>query len=145
MWPYVLLLVGAIAIATLLSMVFIFEILALLFNFSLLYVVGTRIFYRYQRKQVNWYLFGAGLAALLVAMQVKIFPFWKITNFALMTAVFAELLDLIPKSFWKKVGLQIGHGVKKSYTKAKEKVKKSSKKRKSRKKVPPPPPVRPYY
>jgi len=97
--------IGLLIVITLViafTYLFFWDLVALLINFVLLYVVLARVYYKLMQKDVMHYVIGAVAALLIVLLAGPLLPFWKITSFAIITAIIAEVIYLIPGTPWRK-------------------------------------------
>lgn len=90
-------LVIAIALAAVLFFVFFWSIVSIIVNVGLLYLVAMRLYYKFRQNDVLHYLIGIAAAALIVTLLGNFFPFWRITNIAVLGAIIAELIYWLPR------------------------------------------------
>lgn len=94
---YVLGLVAAIAAIAILVLVFFWEIVSVIVNVALLYLVVMRAYVKWKQNDYFHYIIGIAAGALIVLFLGNFFPFWRITNVAVISAIIAELIYWIPK------------------------------------------------
>ncbi|MBD3318879.1 hypothetical protein GF342_03135 [Candidatus Woesearchaeota archaeon] len=94
---YILGVVALVALIVMFSFVFFWDIIALLVNLILLYVVLARIHFTWKKGEISHYVIGGTASLLITFLAGSVYPFWRLTSFFIVTAVIAELMYLLPR------------------------------------------------
>ena len=92
MWPSIIALIVLLSFFILLGMVFLYDIITLILNGVIIYVIGLRTFaeIRKHHKLLNAYVV-AGVVSLAVILFIGNFlPLWKFTTFLVLAFVLAQ-------------------------------------------------------
>ena len=94
---YMLSFVAAIALVAVLSLVFFWEIVSLIVNVALLYLIAMRVYYKWKQNDFFHYVIGIAAGVVIVMLVGNLFPFWRITNVAVVSAIISEIIYWFPQ------------------------------------------------
>ena len=102
MLPSIILILLLFVVFIMLLLAFLHDILIVLVNGIIIYLVGLRAVVEIKKRQEFEYVIGAIVSALLISFFGNNFPLWAITTFVFQAFGIVQIIKLLKKTVMKK-------------------------------------------